>query len=82
MNGETLNRATPIPFTTPTDVPAATPAMMPIRIASPTASGMAAKAAAIAVAPTTDVSARMVPTERSKPPVSSANICPIDTSAR
>ena len=36
----------------------------------------------MAVAPTTEVSARMVPTDRSKPPVSRANICPMETSAR
>ena len=36
----------------------------------------------MAIAPTTEVIASMVPTERSKPPVSSANICPIETMIR
>ncbi len=37
---------------------------------------------AITEAPTTEVMARIVPTERSKPPVRSANICPSETIIR
>ena len=37
---------------------------------------------AIAMAPTTDVTARMVPTDRSKPPVRSASIWPMATMVR
>jgi len=36
----------------------------------------------MAMAPTTEVSARMVPTERSKPPVRRASIWPIATMVR
>ena len=82
MNGETLKMATPMPFTTLMEMPAAKPPSMPRMMASQTMSGMAVKAAAMVMAPTTDVSARMVPTDRSKPPVRSASIWPIATMAR
>ena len=82
MNGETLKSATPMPLTMPIESPAPKPASRPSATASATASGIAACAAAMAVAPTTEVIASVVPTERSKPPVSSANICPIETMAR
>jgi hypothetical protein len=36
----------------------------------------------MAAAPKTEVTARIVPTERSNPPVSSASICPIATMVR
>ncbi len=74
MKGETLNTATPIPLATPTRVPAAMPATQPTAIASHTLSGVAAAVAAMAVAPTTEVNATMVPTDRSKPPVNKASI--------
>ncbi len=74
MKGDTLNTATPMPLVTPTSVPAAMPARQPSVIASHTLSGEAVETAAIAVAPTTEVNATMVPTDRSKPPVSSASI--------
>ena len=82
INGDTLNTATPMPLMTPMTVPAAMPTNEPSAIASHTASGINACAATMAVAPTTEVSARTVPTDKSKPPVTIANICPNDTKVR
>src|SRR5436305_641662 len=82
MNGETLNSATPTPLTMPIDSPARKPASMPPAIASHAMSGWAAKIVDMASAPTTEVTASMVPTDRSKPPVRSASICPIATRQR
>jgi hypothetical protein len=82
MNGETLNTATPMPLHTPTSVPAAIPARQPSATASHTLSGEPAVTPAMALAPTTEVSATMVPTDRSKPPVSSASIWPRETIIR
>ena len=82
MNGETLKKATPMPLHTPIAVPAPIPAKKPTAIASQTASGAAAWTPAIARAPTTEVRARIVPTERSKPPVTSASIWPSETMVR
>ncbi len=82
MNGETFSTATPSPLATPMAVPAPRPARMPSVMATPTAFGSPATAEAITLASTTLVMARMTPTERSKPPVSRAIICPIETTVR
>ena len=82
MNGETLNTATPTPLTTPTKVPAPMPARIPnVRVIA-VASGWAAWSGAMVSAVITEVMATILPTERSKPPVSSASICPMATMAR
>ena len=82
MNGDTLNTATPMPFTTPMPRPEARPAAMPRVMDKVTVSGNAVLAMAITVAVTTEVTATIVPSERSKPPVKRASICPMDTITR
>ena len=82
MKGETLRTATPMPLTTPMAVPAPSPARMPRPMARPTALGWLATVAAITLASTTLVMARITPTERSKPPVRRATICPMETTVR
>jgi hypothetical protein len=82
MKGETLKTETPMPLTTPMAVPARKPASTPSTIASKALSGTAANTPAMTVADTIEVTANIVPTERSKPPVSRANICPMATMVR
>ena len=82
MKGETPNTATPMPLTTPTRVPAPTPARIPNVSVIAVASGCAVASGAMVSAVMTEVMATILPTERSKPPVSNASICPIETMAR
>ena len=67
MNGETPASATPAPLAMPMSMPAPTPASIPTAMLRTIASGKAAYMAAMAAAPNTDVTARIVPTDRSNP---------------
>src|SRR5690625_1620101 len=78
INGETPKTATPTPLTKPTTSAAPRPARQPSTITNQIASGKSVSRATIASAEMTDVSATTAPTDRSKPPVTSASICPVD----
>ena len=82
MKGDTPITATPKPLTRPTTSPASIPQAQPTSTTIQAASGKAAPSACMASAETTEVIAITVPTERSKPPVTSASIWPSDTRMR
>lgn len=82
MKGDTPTTATPMPLTRPTVSPASNPHAQPAITTTQVASGSAAPRACMASADTTEAMAITVPTDRSKPPVTSASIWPIDTSTR
>ncbi len=82
MKGDTPKMATPTPLTRPTLRPASMPQTQPPMMTSQAASGSAAPRCCMARAETTEVRAMTVPTDRSKPPVTSASIWPSDTRIR
>ena len=82
IKGDTPMNAMPMPLTNPTVRPASMPHRQPTMTTTQVASGNATPRLCIAIADTTEVIAMTVPTDRSKPPVTSASIWPSDTRMR
>ena len=82
MNGGMRSQVVPSPLATPTTTPMAKPTPAPAAIAMPGASGMAVNTIAITVALVTEVSATIVPTDRSRPPQISTISWPSATISR
>ena len=81
MKGGTRKTATPMPLSTPMEVPAPKPARQPMRIA-PVAAVPPSHALTMAMDVITETMANMTPTERSRPAVSSTTIWPMETITR
>ncbi len=82
IKGETPKTATPVPLISPMTSAIAIAPRQPAAMIQTTASGMEGAIEVMMIPDRTEVSAIVVPTARSKPPVRRTIICPSDTSTR